>query len=50
VRAERVVAHGPAPRGFLVYGGEPLLWTGYVNGSTIPHGPDFVRAVREIAD
>jgi len=50
VRAERVVAHGPAPRGFLVYGGESLLWTAYVNGGTIPHGPDFVRAVREIAE
>src|SRR4051812_24808908 len=24
VRAERVVAHGPAPRGFLIHGGEPV--------------------------
>jgi DNA primase len=50
VRAERVVAHGPAPRGFLVHGAEPMLWTAYVNGGTVPRGPDFVRAVREIAD
>jgi hypothetical protein len=27
VRAERVVAHGPAPRGFIVHGGERILWT-----------------------
>jgi DNA primase len=50
VRAERVIAHGPAPRGFFVHGGEPTLWTAYVNGGTVPRGPDFVRAVREIAD
>jgi hypothetical protein len=50
VRAERVVAHGPAPRGFLVHGGEPMLWTAYVNGGTVPRGPDFVRAVKKIAD
>jgi len=50
VRAERVVAHGPAPRGFLVHGGEPMLWTAYVNGGDIPRGVDFVRVVKEIAD
>ncbi len=49
VRAERVVAHGPAPRGFLVHGGEPMLWTAYVNGGTIPRGRDFLRAVKEVA-
>jgi DNA primase len=49
VRAERVVAHGPAPRGFLVHGGEAMLWTAYVNGGTVPRGADFVRAVRELA-
>lgn len=32
VRAERVVAHGPAPQGFLVHGGDATLWTAYVNG------------------
>jgi hypothetical protein len=50
VRAERVVAHGPAPRGFLIHGGEPMLWTAYVNGGTVPRGTDFVRAVRELAE
>lgn len=50
VRAERVVAHGPAPRGFLIHGGEPMYWTTYVNGGTVPRGADFVRAVRELAE
>src|SRR6266508_5971790 len=45
VRAERVVAHGPAPRGFLVHGGEPTLWTAYLNGGSVPRGDDFVRVV-----
>jgi DNA primase len=49
VRAERVVAHGPAPRGFLVHGGEPMLWTAYVNSGNVPRGADFVRAVRDLA-
>jgi DNA primase len=50
VRAERVVAHGPAPRGFLIHGGEAMLWTAYVNSGTVPRGADFVRAVRELAE
>jgi DNA primase len=50
VRAERVVAHGPAPRGFLVHGGDATLWTAYVSGGITPRGADFVRAVAEIAD
>lgn len=50
VRAERVVAHGPAPRGFLIHGAEPVLWTAYVNGGQVPQGAEFVRAVRELAD
>ncbi|MGI8885712.1 MAG: toprim domain-containing protein [Gaiellaceae bacterium] len=49
VRAERVVAHGPAPRGFLIHGGEPTLWTAYVSGNGVPRGMEFVRAVEEIA-
>src|SRR6266852_3328892 len=49
VRAERVIAHGPAPRGFLVHGGEVTLWTAYLNGGSLPRGEEFVRAVREIA-
>ena len=47
VRAERVVAH--EPHGFLIHGGEPMLWTAYVNNGTVPKGADFVLAVREIA-
>jgi DNA primase len=50
VRAERVVAHGPAPRGFLVHGAEPVLWTAYVNGGQVPRGADFVRTVETLAD
>jgi Toprim-like len=50
VRAERVVAHGPAPRGFLVHGGEPMLWTAYLAGGDAPRGAEFVRVVAELAD
>jgi hypothetical protein len=50
VRAERVVAHGPAPRGFLVHGAEPVLWTVYLNGGQVPRGADFVRTVEMLAD
>lgn len=49
-RAERVVAHGPAPRGFLIHGADPILWTAYVNGGQVPQGAEFVRAVRELAE
>jgi DNA primase len=49
VRADRVVAHGPAPRGFLVHGGDAVLWTAYVSGGAAPRGEEFVRAVRELA-
>jgi hypothetical protein len=48
VRADRVVAH--EPHGFLVHGGEPMLWTAYINGGAVPRGADFVRAVREMAE
>lgn len=47
VRAERVVAH--ESHGFLIHGGEPMLWTAYVNNGTVPKGADFVLAVREMA-
>jgi DNA primase len=50
VRAERVVAHGPAPRGFLVHGAEPMLWTAYLAGGVPPRGAEFVRVVGELAD
>ena len=49
VRAERVVAHGPAPRGFLVHGGDSTLWTAYLNGGVVPRGEIFASVVREIA-
>lgn len=49
VRAERVVAHGPAPRGFLVHGGEATLWTAYVSGGGVPRGESFNRAVLDLA-
>src|SRR5215218_8092949 len=49
VRAERVVAHGPAPRGFLVHGGDSTLWTAYLNGGVVPRGEIFAFVVREIA-
>ena len=50
VRAERVVAHGPAPRGFLVHGGEATLWTAYLNSGVVPRGEAFASIVREIAE
>ena len=50
VRADRVVAHGAAPPGFLVHGGEPMPWTAYVNGGEVPRGDAFRSVVRELAD
>jgi DNA primase len=50
VRAERVVAHGPAPRGFLIHGADPVLWTSYLSSGQTPRGAEFVRAVRELAE
>jgi Toprim-like len=49
VRAARVVAHGPAPRGFLVHGAEATLWTAYVAGGAVPRGESFTQAVSELA-
>ena len=49
VRADRVVAHGYAPQGFLVHGGQPVLWTAYLNGGSVPRGSEFIRTVRDIA-
>jgi len=49
VRADRVVAHGPVPRGFLVHGGDATLWTAYVAGGAVPRGESFVQTVVEIA-
>jgi hypothetical protein len=47
VRADRVVAH--EPHGFLIHGGDSMLWTAYVNGGSIPRGAEFVRAVTDLA-
>jgi hypothetical protein len=49
VRADRVVAHGAAPSGFLVHGGETMPWTAYLNGGDIPRGQMFLSVVRELA-
>ena len=49
VRAQRVVAHGQAPRGFLIHGGESMLWTAYLNGGAVPFGEQFIRSVEDLA-
>jgi len=49
VRADRVVAHGEAPPGFLVHGGPTMLWTAYLNGGDVPRGDTFRSVVRELA-
>src|SRR5581483_7766997 len=49
VRAERVVAHGAAPSGFLVHGGDSTLWTAYLNGGVVPRGETFRSVVEELA-
>jgi hypothetical protein len=49
VRAERVVAHGSAPAGFLVHGGDSTLWTAYLNGGVVPRGETFRAVVDELA-
>src|SRR3990172_10910931 len=49
VRAERVVAHGPAPPGILIHGGDAIPWTAYLNGGPLPRGEAFVATVKELA-
>lgn len=49
VRADRVVAHGDAPVGFLIHGGEPTLWTAYANGGAVPRGREFAEVVHDLA-
>lgn len=49
VRAERVVAHGPAPPGILIHGGDAIPWTAYLNGGQLPRGEAFVDTVKELA-
>jgi DNA primase len=50
VRADRVICHGDAPRGFLIHGHGPVLWTTYVNGGHRARGREFVEAVRNLAE
>ena len=50
VRAERVIAHGPAPRGFLIHGADATLWTAYLNNGVVPRGQAFASIVRQIAE
>ena len=49
VRADRVVAHGSAPAGFLIHGGSSTLWTAYLNGGVVPRGETFREVVAELA-
>src|SRR5581483_6918538 len=49
VRADRVVAHGDAPPGFLIHDEGSTPWTAYLNGGTLPRGVDFIRAIKELA-
>jgi DNA primase len=49
VRADRVVCHGDAPRGFLIHGQGATLWTTYLNGGRPARGRDFVSVVRTLA-
>jgi hypothetical protein len=48
VRAERVVAHGSAPPGFLVHGGDSTLSTAYLNAGVVPRGETFRAVVEEL--
>ena len=50
VRADRVVCHGDAPRGFLIHGQGPVLWTTYINDGHPARGREFVEAVRSLAE
>src|SRR3954454_5539706 len=49
VRADRVVCHGDAPRGFLIHGDRAVLWTTYVNEGLPARGREVGDAVRELA-
>jgi hypothetical protein len=49
-RADRVVCHGAAPRGFLIHGQGATLWTTYLNGGQPARGRDFVSVVLTLAE
>ncbi len=50
VRADRVVCHGEAPRGFLIHGDGPVLWTTYLNNGRAARGREFIDTVHELAE
>ena len=50
VRADRVVCHGNAPRGFLVHGRGATLWTTYLNDGRPARGREFIATVRTLAE
>ncbi len=50
VRADRVVCHGDAPRGFLIHGHGATLWTTYLNDGHPARGREFIAAVRTLAE
>ncbi len=50
VRADRVVCGGPAPRGFLIHGDRPVLWTTYANGGRPARGREFMDVVHDLAE
>jgi hypothetical protein len=50
VRADRVVCHGDAPRGFLIHGHGPVLWTSYANHGKPARGLEFIDVVHHLAE
>ena len=48
-RADRVICHGEAPRGILIHGQGPVLFTTLANGMRPARGRDFVDTVRALA-
>jgi DNA primase len=49
-RADRVVCHGDAPRGILIHGQGPVLFTTLANAMQPARGRDFVRVVQQLAE
>jgi hypothetical protein len=49
-RPDRVYCYENRPWGIVIQGGEFVRWLRHVNGGSNPSGPDFVDAVRRLAD
>ena len=49
VRPERIMCMERAPYCITVVDDEPMTWTAYVNGGSVPKGAQFVAIVRSIA-